>query len=85
MNKLVVEVSAADLPAAISRQLPGGRAVPGGRYRVTVEDVDDVAKLAALRADLNAGREQLRAGLGIDAETVFAELEADDRDDSRQR
>ena len=35
---------------------------------------------AALRLDLEAGRDQLRAGLGIDAATVFAELKADDQD-----
>lgn len=78
MPKVTAELPASEVPPALARQLPGGRPIPGLRYRVTVEEVtDEEAKLAALRADVQAGLDELRAGLGIDAEEVFAELEAD--------
>ena len=43
---------------------------------VTVLDEDEVAKLDALRADLQVGLDQLDRGEGLDSETVFAELNA---------
>ncbi len=39
----------------------------------TVRPREDVA---ALRADLQKGRDELRSGLGIDGDEVFAHLEA---------
>lgn len=76
MPKLTAEVPASHIPPELASQFPGGRPIPGTRYRVTVEELDDEAKLAALRADLQAGRDELRAGLGVDGETVIARLRA---------
>lgn len=60
MPKITADLSASEVPPR----------------RVTLEEQDDETKLAALRADLQAGRDQLRAGLGIDGETVIARLRA---------
>lgn len=77
MPKITADLTASEVPPKLAHQLPGGRPIPGVRYRVTLEDQpDDEAKLAALRADLQLGRDQLRAGLGIDGETVIARLRA---------
>lgn len=74
--KITADLPASEVPPTLARQLPGGRPIPGMRYRVTLEEQDDEAKIAALRTDLQAGRDQLRAGLGIDDETVIARLRA---------
>lgn len=84
MPKLTANVPANHLPPELSRQFPGGRPIPGTRYRVTVEEMDEAEKLATLRADLQAARDEMRAGLGIDAADVFAELRAEDEAESRQ-
>lgn len=62
MPKLTVEVAATELPPSAARMMPGGP-IPGMRYRVTVEEVEDeVAKFAALRDDIAAGLTDLDAG-----------------------
>lgn len=76
MPKITADLSASEVPPKLARQLPGGRPIPGARYRVTLEEQDDDAKLAALRADLQAGRDELRAGLGIDGREALAAIRA---------
>jgi hypothetical protein len=55
------------------------RPIPGSRYRVIVEEVEetDEEKLAALRAAIQKGRDQITAGQFIDGETMFAELRSE--------
>ena len=54
------------------------RPIPGSRYRVTVEAVDetDEEKRGALRAAIQTGRDEIAAGLAIDGEDVLARLRA---------
>lgn len=76
-EKVTATVRAEELPPEIRAKLRG-HAVPGARFRVTAEPVEetDEEKLAALRADLQKGRDELRGGLGIDGDEVFTRLEA---------
>lgn len=68
------DIPAAEVPPSIARKMPGGP-IPGMRYRVTVEEIeDDAAKLAALRATIADRLAQSKAGEGIDADEVFADL-----------
>lgn len=76
MPKFTADVPASHIPPELAHQFPGGRPIPGTRYRVTVEEQDDQAKLATLRADFQEARDQLKAGLGMDGETVLAKLRA---------
>ena len=71
-------VQAEDFPQELAAVL-SLHPIPGSRYRVTVEEVEvtDEEKLAVLRAAVTKGREELAAGLGIDGETMFAELRAE--------
>ena len=54
------------------------RPIHGARHRVTVEEVEesDEEKLAALRAAIQRGRDDIAAGRVIDGETAFAQLAA---------
>lgn len=74
------EAVSPELAAALSM-----RPVPGSRYRVTVEEVEetDEEKRAALRAAIQKGRDEIAAGLAIDGETMFAELHSELFLDSR--
>jgi predicted transcriptional regulator len=67
------EAVSPEIAAALSM-----RPVPGSRYRVTVEQVEesDEEKWAALRAAIQKGRDEIAAGLAIDGEDVFARLRA---------
>lgn len=78
MPKLTATVSANHVPPEFASQLPGGRPTPGARYRMTLEEPDEVEKLATLRAELQAARDEMAAGLGIDAADVVAELRAEE-------
>lgn len=70
-----------ELAAALSM-----RPIPGSRYRVIVEEVEetDEEKLAALRAAIQKGRDEIAAGQAIDGETAFAELAAKHFPDKRR-
>lgn len=69
-----VDIPATEIPPTIARKIPGGP-IPGMRYRVTIEEIEDnAAKLAALRATIAERLAQADAGEGIDADEVFAEL-----------
>lgn len=72
-NQAVETIPAEHLPPEFRAKL---RPIPGTRYRVTVEEIEetDAEKLEALRADLQKGRDQINAGLGVPAEKVFEEL-----------
>lgn len=63
-----------ELTAALSM-----RPVPGSRYRVIVEEIEetDEEKREALRAAIQKGRDEIAAGQAIDGETMFAELRAE--------
>ncbi|HYD66966.1 hypothetical protein [Azospirillum sp.] len=76
-TKVTAIVRAEDLPKAVAAQFPE-RPIPGTRYRLIAEPVEetDEEKLAALRADIQEGLDQLAAGFGIDGDEVFAMLEA---------
>lgn len=76
MPKLTATVTANHIPPEFANQLPGGRPIPGTRYRMTLEEQDETEKLATLRADLQEARDQIAAGLGMDGETVLARLRA---------
>ena len=62
-----------ELAAALSM-----RPIPGSRYLVTVEEVEetDDEKRAALRAAIQKGRDEIAAGLSIDGKEAFAKLAA---------
>jgi hypothetical protein len=66
---------AEELPKELAAAL-AERPVSGSRYRVTVEEVEatDEMKLAALRAAIQKGRDDIAAGKVIDGEAAFAEL-----------
>ena len=68
------EAVSPELAAALSM-----RPVPGSRYRVTVERVEetDDEKRAALRAAIRKGRDEIATGLAESGETVFADLHAE--------
>lgn len=69
------DIPAVEVPPTVARKMPGGP-IPGMRYRVSVEEIeDDAAKLAVLRATLAERLAQADAGEGLDADEVFAELE----------
>ncbi len=74
MGKVSMVVSAADLPEALANTLPGGR-VPGMRYRLTVEELTQDARLAALREHVAKGIAQADAGELLDDNEVFEELQ----------
>lgn len=74
MGKLTVIVTAADLPDALANTLPGGR-VPGMRYRLTVEELTQDARLAALREHVAIGIAQADAGQLVDEVEAFGELQ----------
>lgn len=65
------------LPPEIQAKLRE-RPIPGTRYRVTAEPAEesDGERLDSLRADLQAGRDDLRAGQGepLDMQAIIAEL-----------
>ncbi|MBF0356550.1 MAG: hypothetical protein HQL43_15060 [Alphaproteobacteria bacterium] len=73
-----VMIEADKLPkefASVLRERP----VRGSHLRITVEELEesDEQKLATLRAAIQKGRDEFSAGLAIDGETMFAELEAE--------
>lgn len=74
--KITIDVPASELPASVVAQLPRPP-VPGERFRVTVEPVEDrAAKLEALRRDIAEGIAEADRGEVEDAAEVFRELRA---------
>lgn len=74
-NRATVTVTAEQLPPEMREKL---RAVPGTRYRMTVEEIQetDDEKFAALRAHVARGLADLDAGRAHDHDDVFGELKA---------
>ncbi len=71
------EAVSPELAAALSM-----RPVPGSRYRVTVEEVEETndEKWAAIQK----GRGEIAAGLAVDGETAFAQLTAENFPDRQK-
>ncbi len=63
-----------DLPDALASTLPSGR-IPGMRYRLTVEELGQDAKLAALREHEARGLAQADAGQFVDEDEFFYDLQ----------
>ncbi len=73
-----VMIEAEKLPkefASVLRERPA----LGAHLRITVEELEesDEQKLVALRAAIQKGYDEIDAGLAIDGETMFAELETE--------
>lgn len=49
------------------------------------KEQNDAEKLATLRAELQAGRDEMKAGLWVDAADMFAEFDAEDTTEEHQR
>ncbi len=76
MAKVMLEIPADAVPPIAAERLPGG-AVPGMRYRLTVEEIaDEAAKLAALKADIAAGLADAASGRvePLDIEGLLTDL-----------
>ncbi|HYH20225.1 MAG TPA: hypothetical protein VD995_16570 [Azospirillum sp.] len=73
--KMTATVRGEEIPRSLAVRLPE-HPIPGMRYRMTLEPVEetDEEKLASLRADLQEGRDAIRAGRVVPADTVFARL-----------
>ncbi len=69
--KISATVRVDQLPRELIAQFPAAPP-PGSRVRVTIEPAveSDAEKLAALRADIQAGLDDLEAGRTVDLETV---------------
>ncbi len=63
-----------DLPDALASTLPGAR-IPGMRYRLTIEELGQDAKLAALREHVARGLAQADAGQFVDEDEFFDDLQ----------
>lgn len=76
-NRATVTVPAHHLPEEARAALPQ-RPIPGTRYRVTVEEIEetDEEKRDALRRVLQERRESVAAGNAVDGEEMFARLRA---------
>ncbi len=74
MGKVTVVVSASELPDVVANTLPGGR-IPGMRYRLTVEELSQEARLVALREHVAKGIAQADAGQLLDEDEVFGDLQ----------
>lgn len=76
-ERVTTTVRAESLPEEIRAKLRP-RPIPGTRYRVTAEPVEDTEaeKLAALRAGLQKGLAEIDAGLGIEEDDAFRHLDA---------
>lgn len=72
-DKVTATIRAEDLPKSLAAKL-SKRPIPGTRYRVTAEPVEETEKekLASLRADLQEGIDALDAGHWEDGEAVLA-------------
>lgn len=74
--KITIDVPASELPASVVAQLPRPP-VPGERFKLTVEPVEDrAAKLEALRRDIAEGIAEADRGEcePLDVESLLAEL-----------
>lgn len=78
--RVAATIRAEALPPELSSQF-AERPIPGTRFRVTAEPVEESEeeKLAALRADIQLGLDQLDAGLGrpLDVEALLKRLHAE--------
>jgi hypothetical protein len=85
-DRVTGTVHAEDFPPELAAAL-SLRPVRGSSYLVTVVEIEqtDEEKLAALRTAVAKGRAEFAAGLGIDGETMFAELRAEFFPDSLKK
>ncbi|MFN3076966.1 MAG: hypothetical protein ABT940_08835 [Alphaproteobacteria bacterium] len=77
-QRVTVDLPATDLPPTLVARLPT-RPLPGARFRVTAEPIeDDASRLVALREDILAGIAELDAGdsQAFDIEDILREAHA---------